>query len=129
MTYRAYGVPMALSSDDQGVSRIDLTHEYLRAVTTYHLSYTNLKELSRNSLEYAFLSGPSLWRSAAPYRVVAQCVDLDAPGCIGVPPHQRQGARPGCPGERLTRISRPRTRGLRHFELPHHVVLDFVTGQ
>ena len=82
MTYRAYGVPMALSSDDQGVSRIDLTHEYLRAVTTYHLSYTNLKELSRNSLEYAFLSGPSLWRSAAPYRVVAQCVDLDAPGCM-----------------------------------------------
>jgi adenosine deaminase len=83
MTYRAYGVPVALSSDDQGVSRIDLTHEYLRAVMTYHLSYANLKELSRNSLEYAFLSGPSLWRSGAPYRVVAQCADLlDAPGCV-----------------------------------------------
>ena len=55
MTYRALGVPVALSTDDQGVSRIDLTHEYLRAVTTYHLGYESLKELSRNSLEYAFL--------------------------------------------------------------------------
>ena len=55
MTYRALGVPVALSTDDQGVSRIDLTHEYLRAVMTYHLGYESLKELSRNSLEYAFL--------------------------------------------------------------------------
>ena len=83
MTYRAFGVPVALSTDDQGVSRIDLTHEYVRAVTTYHLSYETLKELSRNSLEYAFLSGPSLWRSVAPYHAVAVCADdLQAPDCI-----------------------------------------------
>ena len=83
MTYRAYGVPVALSSDDQGVSRIDLTHEYVRAVTTYHVGYAELKDLSRNSLEYAFLSGPSLWRSVAPYRAVAACAeDLQAPGCV-----------------------------------------------
>jgi adenosine deaminase len=83
MTYRAFGVPVALSSDDEGVSRIDLTHEYLRAVTTYHLGYADLKELSRNSLEYAFLGGPSLWRSVAPYRPVASCAgDLQAPACV-----------------------------------------------
>ena len=28
--YRKYGVPVALSTDDEGVSRIDLTHEYSR---------------------------------------------------------------------------------------------------
>ena len=28
-TYRKFGVPVALSTDDEGVSRIDLTHEYV----------------------------------------------------------------------------------------------------
>ena len=75
MTYRALGVPVALSTDDQGVSRIDLTHEYLRAAATYGLSYESLKELSRNSLEYAFLKGASLWDSVAPFRPVRACAD------------------------------------------------------
>ena len=83
MTYRTYGVPVALSTDDQGESRIDLTHEYVRAVATYHLSYETVKELSRNSLEYSFLSGPSLWRAVAPYRMVDVCAaDLEARGCV-----------------------------------------------
>ena len=30
-----YGVPVALSTDDPGIARIDLTHEYVRAVETY----------------------------------------------------------------------------------------------
>ena len=54
--YRAAGVPTALSTDDEGVSRIDLTHEYLRAVLTYDLSWADVVELSRNSLRYAFLA-------------------------------------------------------------------------
>ena len=37
-TYRNFGVPVALSTDDEGVSRIDLTHEYVRAVETFGLS-------------------------------------------------------------------------------------------
>jgi hypothetical protein len=65
------------------VSRIDLTHEYVRAVTTYHLSYQSLKELSRSSIEYAFLPGPSLWRSVVPYRPRKVCADdLQAPDCV-----------------------------------------------
>ena len=32
--YLKYGVPVALATDDQGVSRSDMTHEYLRAVET-----------------------------------------------------------------------------------------------
>lgn len=53
--YRAAGVPMAFSTDDEGVSRIDLTHEYQRAVETYALSYSDLKTFSRNSIAYGFL--------------------------------------------------------------------------
>ncbi len=62
--YRAAGVPLVLSTDDEGVERIDLTHEYLRATTTYHLHYADLKQLSRNSLTYSFLPGASLWTLA-----------------------------------------------------------------
>ena len=61
--YRKFGVPVALSTDDEGVSRIDLTHEYVRAVETYDLSYADLRHMVRNSLEYSFLPGPSLWAS------------------------------------------------------------------
>ncbi|MGA8102030.1 MAG: hypothetical protein WB869_07750, partial [Candidatus Acidiferrales bacterium] len=60
--YRKAGVPVALSTDDEGVSRIDLTHEFVRAVETYGLDYSDLKQLVRNSIEYSFLPGKSLWR-------------------------------------------------------------------
>ena len=59
--YRAAHVPVALSTDDEGVSRIDLTHEYTRAVVDFHLTYFDLKQMARTSLEHAFLPGPSLW--------------------------------------------------------------------
>jgi len=75
--YRAAGVPVALSTDDEGVSRIDLTHEFTRAVETYDLTYPELKTLVRNSLEYAFLAGPSLWQSTAPFRPVAACAGVE----------------------------------------------------
>lgn len=55
-----YGVPVALATDDEGVSRSDMTHEYLRAVETYALTYADLKRLARHSLEYSFLPGASL---------------------------------------------------------------------
>jgi adenosine deaminase len=54
--YMRYGVPVALSTDDQGVSRSDMTHEYLRAAETYNLSYSDLKHLARQSLKYSFLN-------------------------------------------------------------------------
>ena len=62
--YRAAHVPVALSTDDQGVSRIDITHEYVRAAVDYHLSYQELKQLARTGLDHDFLAGASLW--AAP---------------------------------------------------------------
>jgi len=60
--YRAAHVPVALSTDDEGVSRIDLTHEYVRAAMEYGLGYLDLKAMARTSLEHSFLSGESLWQ-------------------------------------------------------------------
>ena len=71
--YRRFGVPVALSTDDEGISRIDLTHEYVRAVESYDLSYADLKHIVRNSLEYSFLPGPSLWASQDYARLVSAC--------------------------------------------------------
>ena len=59
--YRAAKVPVALSTDDEGVSRIDITLEYLRAALDYHLSYPELKQLVRTGMEHDFLPGASLW--------------------------------------------------------------------
>ncbi len=60
--YKESGVPMALSTDDEGVSRIDITNEYMRAVTEQGVTYTDLLQLSRNSLTYSFIPGDSLWQ-------------------------------------------------------------------
>lgn len=61
--YMAAHVPWALSTDDEGVSRIDLTHEYVKGVLEQNLTYADLKQSARTSLEHAFLAGPSLWAS------------------------------------------------------------------
>jgi hypothetical protein len=44
-----------LSSDDAGISRIDLTNEYFRAARDYGLGYLQLKAIARNALRYSFL--------------------------------------------------------------------------
>jgi adenosine deaminase len=61
--YRAAHVPVALSTDDEGVSRIDITREYVRAALDYHLSYQDLKQLARTGMEHNFLPGASLWNA------------------------------------------------------------------
>jgi len=53
--YKKAGVPMALSTDDEGVARIDLTHEYIKGVHELGLDYNDLKRMTYNSLKYAFL--------------------------------------------------------------------------
>jgi adenosine deaminase len=72
--YMKYGVPVALATDDEGVNRSDLTHEYLRAVETYRLPYADLKRMSRQSLEHSFLPGESLWKdSKLVFRINPAC--------------------------------------------------------
>jgi adenosine deaminase len=70
--YRDREVPYALSTDDEGVSRIDLTHEYMRLYREYGVPYFELRHSSRNSLTYSFLPGDSLWESAACKKNLAQ---------------------------------------------------------
>lgn len=53
--YLRAGVPVVLATDDEGVARSDLTNEYQRAVEEHGLSYMELKQLSRNSVEFSFL--------------------------------------------------------------------------
>ncbi len=69
--YLKYGVPVVLVTDDEGVNRSHLTQEYQRAVLTYDLTYADLKQIVRNSLEYSFLGGSSYWTDAT-YRAPAK---------------------------------------------------------
>jgi adenosine deaminase len=74
--YRKFGVPVALSTDDEGVSRIDLTHEYVRAAETYALSYADLKQMVRTGLEHSFLPGVSLWNAPDVFtKTVSACAE------------------------------------------------------
>jgi len=51
-----------------------MTHEYLRAVQGYHLPYTELKRMARQSVEHSFLPGQSLWTDTkTAFRQVAAC--------------------------------------------------------
>jgi adenosine deaminase len=56
--YHKFGVPTVISTDDEGVSRSEMTMEYVRAVQEQGLTYSKLKEMSRNSIRYAFLQEP-----------------------------------------------------------------------
>jgi adenosine deaminase len=75
VAYIASHVPFSLSTDDEGVSRIDLTHEYARAVDEQDLSYLDLKHSARDSLEHSFLSGESLWLQPEDYDQLKSACD------------------------------------------------------
>ena len=69
--YRKYKVPMSLNTDDEGVSRSPLTLEFVKAIERYNLSYADVLELARNSLEYSFLGGSSLFQAGDFSKLVA----------------------------------------------------------
>jgi len=78
--YLKYGVPVALSTDDEGVNRSDMTHEYLRAIEGFNLPYGVLKNMTRQSIEHSFLPGESLWgKGKTAFRPVSACAS-DTPG-------------------------------------------------
>ncbi len=60
--YLQYGVPVALATDDLGVSRSSHTHEWVKAVQEQGLEYPTMKRMVRDSLEYAFLDPPTRTR-------------------------------------------------------------------
>lgn len=53
--YMKAGVAVAISTDDEGVARSDITNEYQQAVEQHNLTYAELKKISRDSLKYGFL--------------------------------------------------------------------------
>lgn len=53
--YRKFGVPFVISTDDAGVTRHDLSHEYTLFASRYRPDYAEVKRLSYASIEYAFL--------------------------------------------------------------------------
>jgi adenosine deaminase len=85
--YRSAHVPVALSTDDEGVSRIDLTHEYTTAALEFGLNYRDLKKMARTGLEHTFLPGESLWARPDDFsKPVKACasIALGAPSPAGV---------------------------------------------
>ncbi|HSS76626.1 MAG TPA: hypothetical protein VLV54_07745, partial [Thermoanaerobaculia bacterium] len=87
--YVGQGVPVVLSTDDPGIMRTSLTEQYRLAGLDYpQLRYADLRTFNRNSLEYSFLTGASIWedpgvyrRPAAACRGAAGGLDLDR--CAG----------------------------------------------
>lgn len=82
--YLSAGVAATLATDDEGVSRIDLTTEDVRAAETYRLPYRELKQLARNGLTYSFLPGESLWVGAGGREMTPACAGQAArpsPAC------------------------------------------------
>ncbi len=72
-TYMQYGVPVALATDDEGVSRSEMSREFMKGAEEQELSYIQLKAMARNSLQYAFMPGQSLWFDARKFVPVPQC--------------------------------------------------------
>lgn len=77
--YLRYGVPVTLSTDDEGVSRSNITKEYERAVNDFQFDYVTLKTFARNSIAYSFMPGQSLWKDHGYQQTTADC-QQDVPG-------------------------------------------------
>ncbi len=72
-TYMEFGVPVALATDDEGVSRSEISMEFLRGANEQGLGYLELKMMARNSLHYAFVPGESIWTDMRPLSIVPRC--------------------------------------------------------
>ncbi len=61
--YKYNDIPMVICTDDEAVSRSNIIIEYHKAITRYDLSYSDLKLLIRNTLEFSFLRGEGLFNT------------------------------------------------------------------
>ena len=70
---RRKGVPASLSTDDAGITRTELSNDYVAAVTN-GAGYGDLKTAARNAIAFSFLTGEGLWSDPNVYRKpVAAC--------------------------------------------------------
>ena len=82
--YLSHGVPVALATDDEGVSRSEMTMEYLKAAREQGLDYRTLKAMARTSLEHACVQGESLWADRRRWPAAPACAGaggLDRAAC------------------------------------------------
>lgn len=105
-SYRKTHVPVALSTDDEGVSRIDLTNEYMRAALEFGLTYPELKDMVRTGLEHSFLAGDSLWQKRDSFQNVAAA-------CSG----QQVGADD--PSEQCVKFLKSNDKAIQQWQLEH----------
>jgi adenosine deaminase/adenosine deaminase CECR1 len=54
--YRAFKVPYVISTDDSGISRNNLSGEYLIYIRDYRPTYKELKNTAYNSIRFSFLT-------------------------------------------------------------------------
>lgn len=73
--YFERGVPIVLASDDPGVLRTDLSEQFVVIANEYpQITYQDFKKFVRNSIEYSFLQGRSIWSSKGDYsKLVGEC--------------------------------------------------------
>ncbi len=79
--YLKHHVPVVLSTDDEGILRTDLTHQYVDAVKNHHLNYATIKQINRNALTYSFLPGKSIWSDATNQIAVPECQSFTSKRC------------------------------------------------
>ncbi|CAM4423079.1 amidohydrolase family protein [Corallococcus exiguus] len=77
--YLKNNVPVALSTDDSGILRGDITQEYVAAATDQKLEYKTLKQMARASLEHAFAEGDSLWAARDDFSKTVDACASDKP--------------------------------------------------
>ncbi len=106
--YRAAGVPVALATDDEGVSRSEMSMEYLKAAREQGLDYRALKTMARTSLEHAFVQGESLWADGRRWTL--------APACAGVGGLDRAACRELAARSPRARLQIDLERAFRTFE-------------
>lgn len=77
--YIAAGVPVTIATDNTGMSRLDLSNEYMRAAYEHKLSYKQLKYIARTGMQVTFLPGDSIWENKQIGTLVPAC-GQDRPG-------------------------------------------------
>ena len=80
--YLKVGVPVTISTDDEGVARSDITHEYMKLMREHDVTYSQVKQMVRNSLEYSFL--PASERAEAQRRLERDFVKFETGECCKI---------------------------------------------
>ena len=59
--YRKYHVPIVISTDDAGILRSNLVHQYVLLARRYpQISYAEIKQFIQNSITYSFIKEPAV---------------------------------------------------------------------